>query len=118
VGKVRLPSSIVLHSTTLIDVDDDNDDVEDALSPEFRTLLATVTREEVDKYPTRCPHLETSERMVKVRVCFYSPTIALYEFASVGPLAHHPSQRCQGFDRRDSHLRHSQRSCWSWRTCI
>ena len=47
--------------------DDDNDEIDDALSPEFRTLLATLTREEVDKYQTRCPHVETSERMTKVR---------------------------------------------------
>ncbi|KAH9075756.1 chorismate synthase [Lactarius deliciosus] len=39
--------------------------IEDSLTPEFRTLLATVTREEVDKFPTRCPHAETSERMTK-----------------------------------------------------
>jgi len=37
----------------------------DALSSEFRQLLATVTRAEVDKHPTRCPHLETAERMTK-----------------------------------------------------
>jgi hypothetical protein len=45
---------------------DDKDEAEDVLSPEFRTLLATVTREEVDKFPTRCPHRETSEHMTKV----------------------------------------------------
>lgn len=48
------------------DGDEDNDDVEDALSPEFRQLLSTITREEVDKHVTRCPHLETAERMTKV----------------------------------------------------
>ena len=67
VGKVRLPSSIVHRSLVATDVDEDNDEHEDVLSPEFRTLLATVTREEVDKFPTRCPHPETSERMTKVR---------------------------------------------------
>ncbi len=64
VGKVCLPSSIVHPSAA---IDEDNDEIEDALSPEFRTLLETVTREEVDKFPTRCPHPETSERMIKVR---------------------------------------------------
>jgi len=65
VGKVRLPSSIV-RPTKNVDEDEDNEDeAEDALSPEFRTLLATVTREEVDKFQTRCPHPETSERMTK-----------------------------------------------------
>ncbi|THH17815.1 hypothetical protein EW146_g3076 [Bondarzewia mesenterica] len=60
VGKVHLPSFVPNPNYS-----DDNDDVEDALSPEFRKLLATITREEVDKFPTRCPHLETSERMIK-----------------------------------------------------
>ncbi|KAH9964514.1 chorismate synthase [Russula dissimulans] len=60
VGKVRLPSSIARPAK-----DADEDEAEDALSPEFRTLLATVTREEVDKFQTRCPHPETSERMTK-----------------------------------------------------
>ncbi|KAI0307524.1 chorismate synthase [Multifurca ochricompacta] len=62
VGKVHLFSSV---SPARTDADEDNDEIEDALSPEFRALLVTVTREEVDKFPTRCPHLETSERMTK-----------------------------------------------------
>jgi len=62
VGKVRLPSSIASPSKL---EDEDDDEIEDALSPEFRNLLATVTREEIDKFPTRCPHHETSERMIK-----------------------------------------------------
>jgi len=44
---------------------EDDDEAEDALSPEFRKLLATITREEVDKHTTRCPHPETSERMTQ-----------------------------------------------------
>jgi chorismate synthase len=64
VGKIRLPSSCRPSATN---EDEDNDEIDDALSPEFRTLLATLTREEVDKFPTRCPHVETSERMTKVR---------------------------------------------------
>jgi len=62
VGKVHLPASIPLPAKG---ADEDEDEAEDALSPEFRTLLATVTREEVDKFQTRCPHPETSERMTK-----------------------------------------------------
>lgn len=54
------------------DADEDNDDVEDALSPEFRQLLATITRDEVDKHPTRCPHPETAERMTKVGLLHHS----------------------------------------------
>ncbi|KAI0005420.1 chorismate synthase [Russula compacta] len=65
VGKVHLPSSIVPPSLAATGVDEDKDEDEDVLSPEFRTLLATVTREEVDKFTTRCPHPETSERMTK-----------------------------------------------------
>lgn len=61
VGKIRLPS-LVPRATA-----EDDDAAEDALTPEFRTLLATVTREDVDRYPTRCPHAATSERMIEVR---------------------------------------------------
>ena len=66
VGKIRLPSSNAASSTSVANDDEGNDEIDDALSPEFRTLLATVTREEVDKFTTRCPHVETSERMTKV----------------------------------------------------
>lgn len=64
VGKVHLPSSV---SSSTGDGDGNEDDVEDALTPEFRKLLATITRAEVDRYTTRCPHAATSERMTKVR---------------------------------------------------
>jgi chorismate synthase len=70
VGKVHLPSSVSSQFIAANDIDEDNDETEDALSPEFRTLLATVTRVEVDKFPTRCPHPETSDRMTKVRISF------------------------------------------------
>ncbi|KAN0121515.1 chorismate synthase [Russula decolorans] len=65
VGKIRLPSSNAAPSTSVANDDEGNDETDDALSPEFRTLLATLTREEVDKFTTRCPHVETSERMTK-----------------------------------------------------
>jgi len=65
VGKIHLPANVAPPSMTP-DSDEDNDNVDDALSPEFRRLLATITREEVDKHLTRCPHLETAERMTKV----------------------------------------------------
>lgn len=64
VGKIHLPANVAPPSMTP-DSDEDNDNVDDALSPEFRRLLATITREEVDKHLTRCPHLETAERMTK-----------------------------------------------------
>jgi chorismate synthase len=66
VGKIHLPSSSNAHLSSAKNGDEDNDETDDSLSPEFRTLLATVTREEVDKFTTRCPHVETSERMTKV----------------------------------------------------
>lgn len=65
VGKIHLPSNIAPPSLAEVDGDEDNDDVADALTPEFRQLLATITREEVDKHATRCPHLATAERMTK-----------------------------------------------------
>jgi len=117
VGKVRLPSSIASPSKG---VDEDDDEIEDALSPEFRNLLATVTREEVDKFPTRCPHPETSERMTKVRFTFFISSLFGLHYVNVHSLsrtlAHHPGQRCPGLDRWGGYLRHSQCSYWAWRT--
>ncbi|KAF8887729.1 chorismate synthase [Infundibulicybe gibba] len=60
VGKIHLPSTVAPANH-----DEENDEAQDALSPEFRKLLATITREEVDKHPTRCPHVETAEKMTK-----------------------------------------------------
>ncbi|KAJ6626966.1 chorismate synthase [Mycena sp. CBHHK59/15] len=62
VGRVRLPAAAAPSH----DVDDDDDDgAPDALSDEFRELLASVSRADVDKHATRCPHAETAERMKK-----------------------------------------------------
>ncbi|KAI0043889.1 chorismate synthase [Auriscalpium vulgare] len=60
VGKIALPATAARAGA-----DTDDDDTDDALSPEFRALLGNVTREEVDRFPTRCPHAETSERMTQ-----------------------------------------------------
>ncbi|PPQ95637.1 hypothetical protein CVT26_008666 [Gymnopilus dilepis] len=65
VGKVHLPSMLAPPSLTPLNSDEEDDNAEDALSNDFIQLLSTITREEVDKYPTRCPHSETSERMTK-----------------------------------------------------
>lgn len=65
VGKIHLPSHVAPPSLAS-DKDADNDDVTDALSEEFRNLLSTITREQVDAHPTRCPHHETAERMTQV----------------------------------------------------
>ena len=65
VGKVHLPANVAPPSLTPLN--DDNDDAaEDALSKDFVALLANITREQVDKHPTKCPHLETAERMTEV----------------------------------------------------
>lgn len=64
VGKINLPS---YNQRPLGDDDENDDDKSEILSPEFIKLLKTVTREEVDKYTTRCPHSETSDKMTKVR---------------------------------------------------
>ncbi|KAJ3824348.1 chorismate synthase [Lentinula raphanica] len=61
VGKINIPFSIPSSSPS----NEDEDDVEDALSEEFRNLLATVTRDQVDRHATRCPHPETAERMTQ-----------------------------------------------------
>ncbi|KAF9785902.1 chorismate synthase [Thelephora terrestris] len=63
VGKIHLPDSLAPPSLTSLKEGEEEDEVVDALSPEFRKLLATITREEVDKYTTRCPHQETSDKM-------------------------------------------------------
>lgn len=68
VGKIHLPDFIAPPSLTGLKGGEDEDEVDDALSPEFRKLLATITREDVDKYPTRCPHRETSEKMTQVKL--------------------------------------------------
>jgi chorismate synthase len=65
VGKVHLPTTDPLMDTN---GHVDNDEAQDALSEDFRMLLATVTREDVDKHPTRCPNPETADRMTKVCV--------------------------------------------------
>ena len=65
VGKVTIPASVGGRAESH---NEDSDEVEDALTPEFRKLLQTVTREEVDKQMTRCPHPETADRMTKVGI--------------------------------------------------
>ena len=68
VGKVHLPSTLAPPSLTPINDDENDDNVEDALSPDFVHLLSSITREDVDKHLTRCPHKETSDRMTQVRI--------------------------------------------------
>lgn len=53
------------------------DDGEDVLGKEYMKLVAEVTREEVDKEITRCPHKETSLKMEEVSG-FYLPGCVPY----------------------------------------
>jgi hypothetical protein len=64
VGKIHLPSTATT-TAPLSDTPNDDDSAEDPLSPDFLQLLSTVTRAEVDKFLTRCPHTETSEAMTQ-----------------------------------------------------
>jgi len=68
VGKVHLPALLAPPSLAPTNSDEEDDTAHDALTPEFIKLLSSITRDEVDKHPTRCPHLETAERMTKVPV--------------------------------------------------
>jgi len=63
VGKITIPStpSPTSVSSTAPSVVDE--DAEEALSPEFREILSTVTRAQVDANPTRCPHAATAEKI-------------------------------------------------------
>lgn len=61
VGKIHLPSFHPPPKTT----SGDDDEADDPLTPEFTKILSTITREEVDKYTTRCPHPETSEKITQ-----------------------------------------------------
>jgi len=67
VGKVHLPANLSPPSLTPLD-NDGNDVADDVLSKNFVALLANITREQVDKHPTKCPHSETAERMTEVRL--------------------------------------------------
>lgn len=69
VGKIHLPSS-----TPSVTAEDGNDDAAEPLSIEFRKLLATVTRKQVDSHPTRCPHPETADRMTQVVIGLNFPS--------------------------------------------
>jgi len=62
VGKIHLPS--VIPPTRTQD-EDDSDDSTAPLSPDFISLLKGITREEVDKHPTRCPHGPTADRITQ-----------------------------------------------------
>lgn len=67
VGKIHLPANVAPPSLTPLN-NDESDVAEDALSEDFVALLANITREQVDKHPTKCPHSETAERMTEVRL--------------------------------------------------
>ena len=115
VGKIHLPDALAPPSLTALKGGEDDDEAEDALSPEFRQLLATITREEVDKYTTRCPHLETSEKMTQV---IYSQigSPGWLSLTRAYSLANYPCKGEAGLNWRNRHLRHPERALWSRRT--
>lgn len=115
VGKVHLPATLAPPSLTPQNPDEDDDNAQDALSKDFIQLLSTITREEVDKMTTRCPHAETSERMTQVRTC---PFTIRCNISHLPPIAHHPCQKRPGFHRRHRHLRYPGRPFWSRRACL
>lgn len=65
VGKIHLPSSVPSLSPHVPEPNEDRDEAEDPLSPEFVALLQTITRDIVDQSETRCPHAPTAEKMTK-----------------------------------------------------
>jgi hypothetical protein len=73
-------------------------------------LISSITREEVDKHSTRCPHPETAERMVQVSLSKVSSLSAPHD-----DLAYYPRQRCSGFYWWYCYLCYSQCSWRPWR---
>ncbi|EPY52131.1 chorismate synthase [Schizosaccharomyces cryophilus OY26] len=61
VGKIAIP----LHQTKTSSsaIDDETDDYDSPITPEYLKFLNEITREEVDKTTVRCPHAETANRM-------------------------------------------------------
>ena len=85
VGKINIPASVGGRAPSH---EEDNDEIEEALTPEFRQLLSSVTREMVDAHPTRCPHPETAERMTKVST---SATLLVHKPCRLSCLSHSAS---------------------------
>ncbi|KAF8338145.1 chorismate synthase [Cantharellus anzutake] len=65
VGKIAIPSTESPKIISDKSPCEDEDENEDALTPEFRELLRTITRERVDAHPIRCPHPGTAEKMTQ-----------------------------------------------------
>ena len=77
IGKIYIPSSQRLvaststasapnglsHTTSSIEQDEDAS--EELMSEDYLNLLNTVTREQIDASPVRCPDEKTTDRMVK-----------------------------------------------------
>jgi chorismate synthase len=72
VGNIHLPANVAPPSLTPLNNDKNDDIAGDVLSKDFMALLTNITRDEVDKHPTKCPHPETAEKMTKVKLEFYS----------------------------------------------
>ena len=78
VGKVHLPTNVAPPSLMSLNHDGNDDVTEDALSKDFMALLANITRDEVDRHPTKCPHPETAEKMTEVKLKKYTHIFYIY----------------------------------------
>jgi chorismate synthase len=115
VGKVHLPSTIAPPSMAEPSAAEEDDEIGDALSAEFVKLLKTVTREQVDEAgPTRCPHPETAERMMKVNIDATIHTGCMSNNLSAYP----QSKGCPGLYWRHCHLCHPQGARRTRRACL
>ena len=107
VGKVELPFA-------------SGDD--EVLGKDFLELLNTVTRAEVDKELTRCPHKETSAKMEAVsRLIMDCPSFSNAGVRILELIICLGYPRCQsqnGLTGRYRHLCHPKLSPWSRRTSI
>lgn len=91
------------------------DDGEDIVGKELLKLVAGVSRAEVDKELTRCPHRETSAKMEEVS--HHSLQDMNYiKGSKILILGNPKGQSSRRFSRRNSNLCHPKLSPWSRRT--
>jgi chorismate synthase len=66
VGKIHIPGILGPQLPASHGEEEGDDETDDVISPEFTKLLSSITRAEVDRHSTRCPHEETAARMTEV----------------------------------------------------
>ena len=62
VGKIHLPTSPQTANGNTIE---DEDDEESPITQSYLSLLQTITRQQIDSDPTRCPDPETAKKMTE-----------------------------------------------------